>query len=753
MTNQTTCPNCKAVLSEGAAFCPMCGAKVEAPAKKTVLCSGCGAQIDEGTAFCPVCGKPVSDGSPASLKTENPAVKKSVKSGILLKKPLLIAIPAAIIVLVLLIVAVLKIKPSGGSHLIYVKDDELQFSNLSKKSSFELTDDLIRAGYFDEDDYYFLSFYIFMSEDGRYIFYPDRIEDYDMSYYWRDLKADNAKKDASVKIDSEINFVPFLTKDGSKFFYIKGNDNRMYVYDRKSGEKVKLDDDVVSYYINDEGDYIIYSKHTDFESTIYEMSLKGTAAEKTKIDSNASILSAFPNEKKVYYSKDGSLYIKEFAKNKEKITSEYDILVSIVDNGSIYYMKREEITKKLSDFIRDDMAEADKEEIVLPEPNYSAEPEYPSASDYQTMVWVDSYWGWERHPETNEWGYWDYVTDEEAYQAALDAYYKAYEAWEKEVEQYYNDYNNAYARLQAKENRDYLRELLDNEDNAVTYNKFSLYYWNKGTETLVADDVYESVLTRSNSASIVVYKKYDVSSVDMMKMSELNDADIYYYDFIYDLQEKISTSRKLSDEVYVAINEKESTIDCSGATTWSINSKGAIFFLDDYDNEKGYGELMYVPIKNGSVEKPVKIDEDVNLYVFGNENENIYYFKDLKDYSGDLYMNDRLIATDVYALSLYNYKGKDKLLYFKDYSRSSESGSLCIFDNGKETRVFDDVSFFVAVNDNDIAFLYDYRPERSKGDLMLYTGRKQPFPVETDVTAMLWNPDMLWDATGYGFYY
>ena len=36
----------------------------------------------------------------------------------------------------------------------------------------------------------------------------------------------------------------------------------------------------------------------------------------------------------------------------------------------------------------------------------------------------------------------------------------------KEVEQYYNDYNNAYARLQAKENRGLFKELLDNEDNA-----------------------------------------------------------------------------------------------------------------------------------------------------------------------------------------------------------------------------------------------------------------------------------------------
>ena len=49
------------------------------------------------------------------------------------KKPLFIAIPAAILVLIILIAVVIKLKPSGGSHLIYVKDKELQFSNLSKR--------------------------------------------------------------------------------------------------------------------------------------------------------------------------------------------------------------------------------------------------------------------------------------------------------------------------------------------------------------------------------------------------------------------------------------------------------------------------------------------------------------------------------------------------------------------------------------------------------------------------------------------
>lgn len=203
-------------------------------------------------------------------------------------------------------------------------------------------------------------------------------------------------------------------------------------------------------------DNIIYSKYIDGEYSIYEISLDGKTSEKNKIDSNALISYANPDTKTVYYSKDDSLYIKEFGKNKEKITSDFSILVTVADDGSIYYLKEETVVNKLSNYVKDDMADADKVEIVLPEPDYSYEPEYPSRSDYQIEVWVDSWWGYERHPETDEWGYWTTETDEEAYQAAIDEFNLKHAEWEKEVEKYNNEYNAAYRQLLAQEFRNNL---------------------------------------------------------------------------------------------------------------------------------------------------------------------------------------------------------------------------------------------------------------------------------------------------------
>src|SRR5690606_13430563 len=126
-----------------------------------------------------------------------------------------------------------------------------------------------------------------------------------------------------------------------------------------------------------------------------------------------------------------------------------------------------------------------------PEPNYPEKPVYPDIYDYQEKVWIsDSFWGFDRHPENNEWGYWITETNQEAYNAAAEKYYKEYEQWEKEVDKYNREYEEAYRNLKAQEFRKSLRNVFDSEENAVTYTNVSLCYWNSGTETVVADNIY-----------------------------------------------------------------------------------------------------------------------------------------------------------------------------------------------------------------------------------------------------------------------
>ena len=645
----------------------------------------------------------------------------------------------------------------GGKNIIYAKDKELHHTYLSKIDPFEMTDRLFEnVSDIDGEDYVELSDYIFTSDDERYVFYPDRVDENGMTYYWRDLKADNSSKDAAAKIDININEEPFLTSDGNKFFYVKDDDSRLYVYDRKSGDKTKLDDDVYSFYMDEKGEYIIYSKYIDGEHSTYEMTIKGSVAEKNKIDSNSTIYRAFPNEKKVYYSKDEALYLKEFDKDKVKIASDVEQLVSVVDGKSVYYLKTEEVTNKLSTFINDDMVASDK---ALQEPELEEvgqEPDYPSEYDYRNEVWQPSAWGSQYNSATGEYGYWNEETDYEAYDDAYQAYLEAYEKWETNYNETMDKYYVERDIYEGKENRDELRLALDYEENAVTYNKYLLYYWNDGKEELVASDLagsweYQKYLAASSTKPIVVYQKHTTSSGGSEKLSELVEewgGYFYTYDVIQQIRNKVAETRSVSEEIFVASQDKESVIDANEATRWSISENGTIYFLDNYNSEKNYGSLMSTTIKNAVAEKPVKIDDDVMRYFEGNNNGKYYYFKDIKNNSGDLYLEGKRIAADVYNYSLYNYEGTDTLIYYKDYRENYNNGTLSMLKGGVETKIADDVAFYSPLDEKNLAYITDYNRDRQKGDLMLHDGKDKPTLVDYDVTGLLWNKKMLgWRAS------
>ncbi|NLI61243.1 MAG: zinc ribbon domain-containing protein [Clostridiales bacterium] len=768
MTSQRTCPTCNSVIEGDDKFCSKCGTKLEEvkevqpqeqiQTNETIFCQECGAKTTSDQAFCLECGSKLGTGEVVATKqtegesvpsqatsidqvAENLKAKLDFKS-LPTKK---IGIIAAVIVVILLAGVLLRGGKTDKPHAMYVKDGELNFTYLSKIKPMELTSDLI------DDDYGYFSHYlnnvICFSEDRRFIFYPDRVENGEATFYWRDLNKNNEKSDSAHKIDSGIDssWVD-LSKDGSKFFYIKGYEGKLYVYDRKSDSKEKLAEDVKKFHINSKGDYIIYEAIVDGETNIYEMTLKGKKGEKEKIDSASTIISVSMENKIVEYLKEDSLYIKEASKEKEKIASDIYSIVSAA-NDSYYFIKREEITNKLSSFVHDDLLSADNEmvEPVEPEATYPESPSAPSRYDYTTQEWVSSYWSYTYNEELGEYGYWNEVVDEDRYNEAYEEYTKEYENWQKEVEEYealYDEYRAKYNEYQEKLSRDELREALSDEEYAITYEKYNLLYWKNGEETLVASDLamnynsYDYVTEWSNQVPIVIYQKNKELNNSTYKLSDLIDENgLYYYNVISDLSYKVNSEREVDEEFYLAYEETESTLDVDNAVNWTITKDSTVYYLDNYDYEDGEGDLTSVKISKGKIGKPVSIDEDVMEIAL--RGDKLYYFKDIRNRAGDLYLDGKMVDDDVYTGLIFSYAKGDGLLYFTDYSTSNYEGTLTYLKGNKAIDIADDVYSFLPIDDKNIIYLTDYSIDREKGDLLLYNGKKKKVTIDTDVSSIV----------------
>ncbi len=693
-----TCDKCNSKLEEGSKFCPNCGNKIF----ETVFCPNCGEKSSSGFDFCEKCG--------ASMKAEEiekteviseqiieepdkakDTVKKR-KSFFSGKKAKIIAGVAVAAILLFIVFTMKPFEPKQLSSLLYIKDNELYFTFLSNVDPFQVTDALLpnSADYVvpDIDDWLELNscYKIFLfNEDGNIMFYPDKADDEEFStYYYRKLEADNTNPPPAVKIDSNIlagrDFQ--ISKDGSKVFYIKGHDGRLYFNNLK--EKEKIDNDVYSFAIDDNGDCIIYITE---DGTIYEKDIKGKA-EKEKIDSDSTIEKICDNLNKMLYRKNGSLYLKEKGKDKVKIASDVDFSVSMTNTGEYYYIKSRDFNIKLSDFVEDDLALSDED---ISE---------PIKEDYQTQQLVEGWYS----------DYYKTVTD-------WDAYYDAQDRYREKIM------------------RDQLRQMLRNTEKTIE-NRV-LYYNDGKKETLISENVLYAVEMNINNP-VLVYTKYNITDINKVKLSEISSE--------YDVDYLIDYALDESSEVYFALKEVEINTDQTNAETFKTNYSGtSVYYIEDFTVDGGCGNLMEIKISNGKISNPVKIDDEVNGYKFINKSDSFVYFKDVKGPIGDMYMNGKRLATDVYIPNIYCFEDSDTLIFCDDFSHDGESGSakLMMFKDGKMKKIADDVSSFVAEDENNIAYITNYSAKRGIGDLMLYNGSEKPVEIDYDVMGLIWKYDLL----------
>lgn len=691
------CQNCGQELEDGTLFCNNCGAAVAQPAEaveaveaaeaveaveaaeaaeaaETVFCSNCGFQTSAEFAFCQNCGASIAE-EPAE------APKKGFKLAMpkLSKKVLLIA-GGALVAVIAIVVALLLIFGGGTKRdaVFYIKDGELYGTKLSKIEPWQLTRELTDGEDLENRDFYQAGYqigmYTCLSQDGKTIFYPDKIDEDGFTLYYRSM---NKPDGDATKIDSGVASY-CVSKNGKCVTYLK-EDGDLYQHDLKDKEKIASD--VIDFYVTEDGKKLVFLTE---DNNVY---MKNAGKDKEKVASDISQLS-YVNDKRdtVYYIKDENLYKQAEGKDKEKIASDVTGVDVIYESGEVYYYQMESQELSLADYVDDDMKEADASFVM---PDY---PEYPYSWNYDTYdEYLDA---------------WD---EYEKLKAAYD------EAWDKRYE---------------VQDRDSIREAL--ADLKVNYTSYTLYYFDGKEAKEVAKDVagseYSMDCNTDYFSPVAVFQHYVRSEVDKVKISEIESV----YDLQTQVQNALTGAKELNIAVKSTVSELESEDENLSEYSFDVSEDGkTVYYLDNVDEEDGHGTLYKMKISGDKPQKAEEVDDDVYSGHFAGDK--YLYYKDVKDSQGELYIDQKKVDDDVYMYSVTT--SGEIITYLTDYDTEDHVGTLKIYKNGKSEEIAEEVLRNYVI-DGKVVYLAEYNIEKYRGELYQYKNGKSE-KIDEDVVTII----------------
>ncbi len=595
--------------------------------------------------------------------------------------PLLIGGAAGILAVFLMVAIIIISVTLGGNKVqnygLYVKDNEMFYTGVSRIKPWQVTEEL------SEDDLQgqssvasVLSAYTHVTEDGNTIFFVDRISDDGFGLYYRKV---NKSKSDPVKLDNDV--ISYAVSENGKIVTYLTREGTLYRHNLE--EKDKIASDVDSFYVSDNGKKVMFITE---EGDLY-FQTKGKDKEKM-VSEISTFFHVNEDFDTAYYIKDDALYRQKVGKDREKMVSELDRVIRVTEEGNVYYVRTENSSKSLMDYVDDDLASAD---AAMREPVSPTAPDYPSYFDYSTY---------------------------EEYQAAYNKYQEEYEKYQDARTKYWEDLD-AYSQ---KESRDDLRENLRNR--TYSYDTYILCYYD-GEEKVLCENFLFSGYILASDADAMIYSDAAAQGEGKVKLSEIKyTSDVE--DFLRENQTDGGTYYFVRDGI---VTELESDID--GSYTMTSDGKTAFFMKDVEDGE---GSLYRVEISGSKVKDPELYDEEVSSLFLRTRGDTVLYFKDVKDDGrGDLYCNKELVDYDVSQVSVFD---EDTFFYYVDVNSDKEYGTLKLYRKGKTVKVSDDVHDADFTPKGEILYLSDYNTDRYRGDLYLFNGKKSK-KVDEDVVCII----------------
>jgi hypothetical protein len=722
------CPNCNRELPDDTKFCGGCGTRMLPPEQISVQFTE--TVFEQPVQFTePVFEEPANEPVPVipeipEVIQENqpkPKFADKVKAAfgkIPAKYLKLGGIVAAVVVVAIVALCIFaggtgSASGNGSGYpagALYLKDGELYYSDYSKKGPQEITSKLWDNASSSRLREYAsaISNTIHVTEDGKTMFYMDKLSSSEGTLYWRSLT--NFKEDAE-KISSGVSRYT-VSRDGKTVTYLKGE--TLCQYNMKDEEK--LEKNVSSYRVSQDGK-IIYFLDTD--GTWYVLK----NGEKEKIGSDITIEYITEDYSTVYYMNDDKVYRKTIGKDKEKIVSKVEEITAISEDGTFYYMTAEEV--ELADFFVKDTEEyagLDEElsnstmefyTIGYYDGKKSVELfETCSDADVENGVMLCYQYDLSQVPTIP-------YTELIAFYSDSSHYYLV-DAAQAMVQQGLDKTGALYIAINGKTSLLELEEIDDlviSDDGSVIYALCEMDYEKdqgvlykitvsgdkiKTTEVLDEDVSAQRggyfVPGDSGSKSYFVYFKDLKEDVgDLYVDGTLVDSDVYARKYIYatgngSLLYFVDFDAEKNEGILKSWNGKEAVEILDGAYAFSTMKNGSVLVASDYSDK----------------------DDTFTLFIWNG--------KEITEISEDVYD----------AISLEN----GDVLVGTDYSDKHSSYTLNLWNGRALSVISEDVYDYTVLPNNEILYLYDYSTSKCEGELYHWNGRKTVM-VDEDVAAVI----------------
>lgn len=686
------CPKCNADIGESQ-VCPNCD-------KEEVIAQENEFQKTEDVAVAEETKAPVeSDPEPTEASAEEVCyVAQPVKSR---KKSVAIIIAVvAVVVAVVLAILFASSKKSDEDFVarpLYIKDNAVYYVDSKSDSPVLISEKLFKDEEIDVSEQLIVMNGTEFTQKGNKVFYCEKIDVESNSFdlYYKLL---SKPEEDPVKLAEDV--CAYVVDDKGETVVYADVYNNVYIHNMVEREKIVTEAE--SIYFSKDRTKVMYLVE---DGGLYVQVIGG---EKDKIDSDVTSVYFYSiaednNFEYIYYMKDTDLYVKKTGIDKIKVDSEVLEVITVGNNGGIYYTKENEVKGNgtLMDYVTypEEMIESDKKLI----------------DDYYNNDWrarneaLNRAWAKE-------------VLEKTTVRTVCSLYY-----FNGESSSMIND---AYVDLCRAYNYDSAAMIFRSFDN-VEINKVNILDFVNALD--------EKHQFRKDEEKGIFLEKEEYK-------------ELSYFD---EFSKTILGAMESEETVYLSIDGKSVQIegDMLG-NTFDINkSLNTLYYIDDYDSEKDVGNLMVANIEEGAIVNAEVYDSEISgdiLFALGEDS--VIYTKDKKDNKYDLCFNKQLVDYDI--AEYYFNPDTNEILYFTEYDEEKAIGTLHVFKDGEKKKIAEEVLTDVEYLANgDIFYFVDYSSKSHKGDLYMYSD-DESVKLDYDVSKLifkkdLYNSNFVWCYTSF----